>query len=309
MSDHTRPPGLLALLRPVDALVIAFLVVLPCLMLAGETGPLAALQLFSVNAIIAALVLWFAFRPAFRSNRLLRIVRDFYPVLMIFVIFKEVHVVTSSSGRPDFDELFIAMDRWLFGGDPTVWMAEFATPALTELLQVSYTSYYFLMLALGVGVYRLGKPRDFQFVVFAITFGFVLSYLVGPRFTLHEFGELDADLPGLFLTETLRQWINAGESIPPGAPNPMALAQRDVFPSGHTQMTVMTMYYAHIYRLRSRLWIYVLGGLLIVGTVYLRYHYVIDLIAGAVFAAITIRLAPKLFDWWQELGGGATDRG
>jgi membrane-associated phospholipid phosphatase len=140
--------------------------------------------------------------------------------------------------------------------------------------------------------------------MFTLLYGFFLSYIgyllfpgVGPRFTLHDFYQLNEELPGVFLTNGIRDIINAGESIPKGAANALALAQRDVFPSGHTQMTLIVMYFAATYKLTSRYVLYTFGTLLIVATVYLRYHYVIDVLAGAAFMWLTIWTAPKLLSW------------
>lgn len=297
-------------LRAVDALVILFLWFLAGLH-AWTAGPTAGALLFGVNnllltGLIVAMAAAAEREPPLPAAGLFRAIRDFYPVVMIFVVFKQVHVVIQSMERTDWDPLFIAADRWLFGGDPTVWMGQFSHPVLTELLQVSYASYYFMMIALGVELRRREDPDAFRFVVFTITLGFFLSYLgyilfpgVGPRFTLHDFGALDAELPGLALTQFLRDAINAGESIPRGAANPLALAQRDIFPSGHTQMTLLTLWFAWKHRIRSRHVITVLGILLIVATVYLRYHYVVDLVGGAVFMALTLFLAPRLSAAWE----------
>jgi membrane-associated phospholipid phosphatase len=297
-------------LRAVDALIVIFLFGLTffSMIISGAGG--GGLNLLGINLAVTAAILGLGRAAASTKNRLVHLVRDFYPVPMIFVAFKEVHVVIQSMSRTDFDQAFIAIDRWLFGADPTVWMARFAHPVLTEVLQVSYASYYVIMVLLGVELYRRDPGGTFPAVVFTITYGFFLSYIgyilfpgVGPRFTLHDFGALNDELPGLWLTNFLRDAINAGESIPKGAADPMALAQRDVFPSGHTQMTLLTMFFAWKHRVRSRHVITVLGTLLIVSTVYLRYHYVIDLAAGAAFMALTALTAPALERAWRRQSG------
>jgi membrane-associated phospholipid phosphatase len=297
--------------RAVDALIAVFLLALTIFFVAVGTGGPRAFAFLGVNAAIVAAIVVVSRAAASSGNRLLAILRDFYPVPMIFVAFKEVHIVIQSMGRADFDPVFIAIDRWIFGADPTVWMTQHAHPAVTEVLQISYTSYYFIMIALGVELYRRDREGLFPYVVFTITYGFFLSYAgymmfpgVGPRFTLHEFGSLNTDLPGLFLTNFLREAINAGESIPAGVANPLALAQRDVFPSGHTQMTLITIFFAWKYSVRSRYVITVLGTLLIISTVYLRYHYAVDLVGGAVFMAFTVLTAPHLRDLWARIAGG-----
>ena len=204
--------------------------------------------------------------------------------------------------------VLIAADRLIFRVDPTVWLGQFSHPLLTELLQVAYVSYYFIMLTVGVEVFLRIDEKKFSYVLFAILYGFFLSYLgymmfpaVGPRFTLHTFQSIDRELPGIWATTPIREFLNAGESIPTAAANALALAQRDAFPSGHTQMALISLYLAHRYRLRSRYVLDVLGVLLIISTVYLRYHYVVDIIAGIVFAVVTLWSAPKLFEWWEEL--------
>lgn len=293
-------------LRPVDVLIIAFVFALTAAYAAMGGAAATVASLFGINVVITLGI--FALEAAAASgNRPMTIVRDFYPVPMIFVVFKQVHVVIQTLHRDDLDAAFIAIDRWIFGADPTVWFHQFASPPLTELLQISYTSYYFIMVALGVEIYRREHHKYFPFVIFTIVFGFFLSYTgyilfpgVGPRFTLHDFATLDLELPGLWLTEALRTAINAGESIPPNAADPLAVAQRDVFPSGHTQMTLITIFFAWKYSIKSRYVITVFGALLIVSTVYLRYHYVIDLVGGAAFAAITLWTAPHIVRWWER---------
>jgi membrane-associated phospholipid phosphatase len=144
----------------------------------------------------------------------------------------------------------------------------------------------------------------FRYFMFTCVFGFFLSYLgyfalpaVGPRFTLHDFSALDKELPGVLLTPYLRWFVNAGESVPMGVPNAVALAgtQRDVFPSGHTMMTLVLIYLSARFKVRSRWMLYVTGALLIVATVYERYHYVVDLIAGVVWMIICVVLSPHLY--------------
>ena len=254
------------------------------------------------------IISFLAFASTEPEFRLLRFLHDWYPVAAIFLIFKEVYVVIQTVGRPDIDTALINLDRAIFGADPTVWISRFSLPVLTEILQIAYVSYYLLMITLAAELYLRKNYEKFAYGIFAFTYGFMLSYLgyilfpaVGPRFTLHAFNSIETELPGLYVTDFLRQFINAGESIPNGVANPIAVAQRDAFPSGHTQMIVMVMYFASKYRLKSRYVLYAMGTLLIISTVYLRYHYVVDLIAGVLFMAFTVWTAPTLYKGWERL--------
>ena len=46
-----------------------------------------------------------------------------------------------------------------------------------------------------------------------------------------------------------------------------------------------------------------LGTLLIAATVYLRYHYVVDVAAGVIFFAFTIWSGKKIDAWWNRVEG------
>lgn len=304
-------PPLFRHLRPVDVLYIAFTVVLSGIILASSAKVhqwsfIILINLFTIVAILLV-------STAAGMSRFWRMLHSWYPVLAIFFLFKEVYVVIQSLGRPDWDDVLIAIDQTIFSVHPTIWLSQYSTPWLTEVLQISYASYYFIMLVVGIELFVREEQQRFSFVLFTIVYGFCLSYIgylvfpaIGPRFTLHNFADLNRDLPGLWMTNPIRDVINAGESIPGGTINAFMFAQRDAFPSGHTQMTLISLYFATRYRLKTRGLITVLGTLLVVSTVYLRYHYVVDVIAGVGFMWFTIWTAPKMFAWWENLRTGGT---
>jgi len=235
------------------------------------------------------------------------LLHGFYMMLCIPIAFKEMYFLVPAIHPVDFDAALIAIDRILFGTDVTVWLKGWSHPLLTEILQMAYASYYLLPLILAVDFYRKKRVRAFKTVFLFVILGFYLSYFgyvsvpaIGPRFTQHEFEQKDVDLPGVLLTPYLRDYTNTGESIPPGTEFPAAKVQRDVFPSGHTQITLLVIFLAFRFRARARWFLGVTGSLLIIATVYLRYHYVIDLFAGALFAWMTVELGILLDDWWNR---------
>ena len=63
-------------------------------------------------------------------------------------------------------------------------------------------------------------------------------------------------------------------------------------------MTVMNIIISFQLRSKQR-WIFlVIGSCLIFSTVYLRYHYAVDVIAGIVFAFLVMWFEPKI---WRKL--------
>lgn len=305
-----------------DLTIIAFAFLLSLVNIVFSSSIPQWYILITANVCVSLAIVLLAYRDAMKPTPLLSSIHFWYVAPMILLTFKELYFMIYPIHGRDYDDLLIVADRWLFSVDPTVWLASFSHPLLTEILQIAYSSFYFLLILVGYAFYRRRGARaaaassnvgtsdlspQARYYAFLIIYGFYLSYVgyfllpaVGPRFTLHNFDALNDELPGLVLTNFLRDFVNVGESIPLGVGNPIDHAQRDVFPSGHTMMMLVMMHAAFQYRLRVRWFVFVMGVLLIIGTVYLRYHYVIDLLAGAVFYGVCMWTAPKVFAWWEK---------
>jgi membrane-associated phospholipid phosphatase len=248
-----------------------------------------------------------------------RVLHDWSFALYVYAIYVMVLLVAgpAHSGRV-VDAWLIAADRWLLGVDPSVWLARVAHPLLTEVLQIAYASFYLLPLAVAVELYAGEREWRFHQWAFVCGCGFFVSYAgylvlpaVGPRFTLHELDATARELPGLWLTPALRSFVDAGGLVPTGVAADEALrrAPRDAFPSGHTLVTLLSIAWAWRYRLRVRWVVTAAGALLVVATVYLRYHYVVDVLAGAVLAVLCLALAPAAHRWLSgHLGTLDADR-
>jgi membrane-associated phospholipid phosphatase len=241
------------------------------------------------------------------ANKIISLTHYWYIAPLILLTFKQLWYMVKPIRQIDYDYLFIEIDRWMFGVDPTHFLYQFANPILTEILQIAYNSFYLLPIILGLSLLKEKKLLALDFAVFSVIYGFFLSYLgyftlpgIGPRFTLHNFETLNQDLPGLFLTNALREIVNTGESIPSGTPNPAEVVQRDVFPSGHTMITLIVMHLSVKLNSKTKYFILPMGTLLIFATVYLWYHYVIDLIGGAVFMIFSMWSGYYIFNWWQR---------
>jgi membrane-associated phospholipid phosphatase len=291
-------------LSPADALVLALCALFTCLAILFHTRVTGWAAITAVNSVTATVVFVLASERLCRASRVVTVVHDWYVAPLFYLPYREsCYLVNAIRSGQRFDALLIAADRWLFGTDPVRWMDRFANPALTEVLQIAYTSFYPLFLVVGYELYRRRDRAAFHNFVFVCLYGFALSYLGyfiapagGPRFTLYSFAATESELPGLWLTHGLRTFVNGGEAIGPGGETSAASAACDVFPSGHTMMTLVVIWYAWKHRLRLRPFVSVLGSLLICATLYLRYHYAVDLLAGALFAIMAILT-------WQAVHG------
>ena len=292
-----------ARLHAADVLIIGFLLLLSAVNLAFRVPGWWLMVLINC-AVIAAICLLGWARHA-TGSRLLAAVHDWHVAPTVFFTFKELYfIIRPLHGGRDYDSVLIAADRWIFGVDPTRWLTQFSAPWLTEILQIAYTLFYVFFIVVGWELYRRERKDEFHLFMFTCVYGFFLSYLgyfllpaVGPRFTLHDFGALDRDLPGVLLTPYLRRFVNFGGSVPMGVPNAEAIAetQRDVFPSGHTMMTLVVIALSLRFRIRLRYAVLGTGILLIIATVYERYHYVVDLLGGGAFMLLCMLTAGPLY--------------
>jgi hypothetical protein len=293
-------------LTPVDITSIVFLFFLIALNLLFAGRVSAWVEIIVVNLAVIGLVFSLAFLAETKKTKLLIGFHRFYSYLIVLFVFKEIYLMVHPIHPIDYDWLFISIDRWIFGVNPTQWMMQFAHPVLTEIFQSAYFSYYILFILLGVELYKRFPIEKYDRAAFLIVYGFYLSYLgyfllpaIGPRFTLHNFYTINQELPGILMTSWMRDFINAGESVSFSMANAAELVQRDMFPSGHTQLTLIVVYLSHQNKLRTRWIITMLAGMLIIGTIYLRYHYVIDLFGGCVFFLLTIWSGKKIQGWWE----------
>ncbi len=262
-----------------------------------------------VNVLIAMLIALLVWTDRDSTPRWIRLLHWFYLPPVIYVMYQQVHAYIPVLNPHLYDDLLIAWDYALFGTHPTHWLARFAHPLLTEYLQTTYVLFYFLPIIHATELLRRRRLEEISKLARLMSFGFYASYLayfalpaIGPRFTLHDFHNLDKELPGLWLTPTWRAHVNAGGGIPEGASRPEAWVHRDCMPSGHTMLTLINIFLAFRFRSCTRWLLLLLGGSLIVATVYLRYHYVVDLIAGALCALIVLWIEPRIYRFLARKG-------
>jgi membrane-associated phospholipid phosphatase len=206
------------------------------------------------------------------------IFRDWF-VLLLIIMYMEHNTLIPQVNPYDVDDLLIRADRFLFAGhDPTVLMERFTYPIFTEILQITYASFYFLPVALCFLLYVRRNKIAFHVSASAILIGFYISYIgyylspaIGPRFTLNHVQSIPLD--GLLTFHFLRSTLDQVGGI-----------TRDCYPSGHALVSVLTVLLARRYYRPFAKIALAWTMLLLISTVYLRYHYFVDIIAGIALA-------------------------
>jgi membrane-associated phospholipid phosphatase len=222
-------------------------------------------------------------------NRTSWIFRNWYPLPYVGCCYKEMAVLIPAIRHSNSDQWLSDLDLRLWGAHPTVWLERIYHPALTEYLQIVYTLFVPAVLLVAYLLWRKRFFAEFQYYAFLIALGFLTSYVGyllvparGPRFLLRHLQHVP--LQGMWLFQNMQSTLDRLES-----------AHYDCFPSGHTELTILAWWSTRMVS-KPLFWAYFGYTLSIIfATVYLRYHYTIDLLAGSVLALILILAAPLVY--------------
>jgi membrane-associated phospholipid phosphatase len=269
-------------LHPVGAIHLAFFALMAtAVLLGGDRVPLR-LPLLALNlGALAAIVLAENASRRMESSKA-SLVRLVVTCTVIPIAFTQLGWIIPHLRPSSAEDLLLAIDHWLFGVNPTQWAERFHHPWLTEILQWIYATFYFLPLVLAARLIAGRRFTDVDVSLAVVALGFYTSYIgyfavpaVSPyRVLPHSF-----PLEGVWAAEAIRRTLERLENT-----------VHDCFPSGHTEVSLLVLWCAWRF---DRIAFALLAApvmLLLASTVYLRYHYGIDLLAGAAFAFLVVLL-------------------
>ncbi|MDR1809113.1 MAG: phosphatase PAP2 family protein [Prevotella sp.] len=225
-----------------------------------------------------------------------RLIRYVFPFALVAYWYPETYYLGHEVLMPNFDRLFDRIDAALFGCSPAMkFSAMLPQRIVSEIMYFGYLSYYFLFVFLFFTLFFI-KPALADRTMFYCLCSFFIFYAIfalipaaGPQF---YYSYPDNAVPdGYFFSHFMRDLQTAGEK-PTGA-----------FPSSHVGMTLIAMYL--IYR-NLRKWFYVwlpIAMTLIASTVYIKAHYLIDVIAAFIVTPIIFLLSKKIYgavNRWQK---------
>ncbi|HBZ68275.1 MAG TPA: hypothetical protein DEP35_00345 [Deltaproteobacteria bacterium] len=279
------------LLTATDRLILVYLGGLAGLAAFSHPRPGLLLSGIGVLALsVVGVALWGA-----RSG-LGRVTHDFFPVPMVVCTFSLTGPVIAATNPVFWDARFAALDQELFPGLAAAWYGALGRPWwLSEAAAGLYFSYYLIPVAMGVALYRAGRHAEFDAFAFTVVATLLVSYVcyfvtptLGPRIAIDREA---AVLGGAGLSRGLRWFLHAVE-----------FNQLDAFPSGHTALSLVFLALGWRLFPRWRLPLSLLVAGILFSTVYLSLHYVIDLMGGALLAALMPIFLPVL-----RYGVGARD--
>ena len=297
-------------LRVEEAIAFAFLLPTTYLTLAaysyareagvlGRRHPGGVVRLAVAVVCLATLAAALWLRP---RSRVVKEAREVLPFLACILIYTNLHDTIGFVNPHDIHLVLAGLDRALFGVVPAVWAERFISPGLTELMQFFYVSFLWIAPSTSLILLARRRWREFRTVTLGVTVCFYLGYALyvvfpaaPPRLVLvYEFKRNLQGYPYLFSNLSARAFAL------------LPVDSRAAFPSLHAAVSLLALFYAWRY-VRPWFWgllPFALG--LWVSTIYLRHHYVVDLLAGWLLAPVAAVLAPRLDAWWagrqQALG-------
>jgi membrane-associated phospholipid phosphatase len=221
------------------------------------------------------------------SSALWQRIRLLYPFLLMNLLYQATRTAVPALGLPTWDVRLLTAERWLLGFDPRLELDRQLgwayTPPISEIFSISYMLLFVLLIASIVREARGTLRRQAAFssgLWSAYAVGLLGYTLVPARGPYVAFAEIfQHPVAGWIFTDFNRQLVAAGA---PGF---------DVFPSLHVAASAFLLLW---HRRTSPRWFRVSlvpVVLLWLSTIYLRYHYVVDLIAGAALAAVCLAAA------------------
>ena len=237
---------------------------------------------FGVRILVVAAITGLARLDTVKHLQMITWIRSFLPFALLSYWYPETYYFNDFI-FPNLDQYFIAADQFLFGCQPSLEFCRLMPQAwFSELMYFGYFSYYFIFF--GTALWCFIKQKELAGkAVFIFTCSFYLYYfvfavlpVVGPQFYYQA--PLNEVPDGYFFCDLMRFLQDTGEK-PTGA-----------FPSSHVGITftVVIFIFQHCRHLLK--YVLPLFIILVLSTVYIKAHYVIDVIGGFVSVVVTYPL-------------------
>lgn len=284
-------------------MVMAFLLVASVVAVGGQIRLFQASVLLPLSCMVGAIVIQAWRRPAEWRPEVRHILRDWVPFLLVVFIYENLHDVAGQVTDFDFAETLGRWDVAIFGMEPTIWAQRLFSPLVTDLFTISYGMYFALPLFLMFLLSLWERRPELRRMALCCTLAFLLGFLgyvflpaSPPRYFIEHLYTDPPRLSGLFLFDRIQ-----------GAWDGLSVISGGAFPSLHVGISAVALIYAFRFRNLNRtcriVWLaYIpLSLSLWFSTVYLRHHWVVDIAAGLLVAAIAFAGTEALMRAWDRL--------
>jgi membrane-associated phospholipid phosphatase len=275
---------------PTELLTLLYILLTGIYILIFKQGiyPGMAVNLLLFRLLFAGIICFLAYchrgLDPHGGKSVLDFVRYAFPLALITYWYPETYYMNECL-FDNLDSVFAGIDQWLFGCQPALEFSK-ALPYrwLSELMSFGYFSYFLILVFIAVYLYFANKKAG-EKAVFVLLCSFFIYYIlfiilpvVGPQFYFP-----DNQVPDGYLFRPLLIAAQSTGEKPTGA-----------FPSSHVGVSIIYLIIIYKYARKYFAYFVPIVIMLIISTVYIKAHYVIDVIGGAVSAPIIYFCANKL---------------
>lgn len=217
----------------------------------------------------------------------------FLPVFLSYFQLRDILPAVSSRA---IDAQILEFDLAVFGVEPSLAWDKFVNPHTTEWFAFFYFGYFFILIAHVFPMMLAATNRErlahFSLGIFVVFCTGHLVYMLVPGYGpyRHLAGQFQNQLDGGLFWALVKATVEAGG------------AQKDIFPSLHTAAPSYFAMFSFIHR-RAFPFKYTwpimafVAFQIICATMFLRWHYLVDIFAGLTLAAVAAFGSKKVIDW------------
>jgi membrane-associated phospholipid phosphatase len=237
--------------------------------------------------------------------RFVQFVRYVFPFALIVYWYPETYalggntdgVLPQSAFASNLDDFFARLDLTIFGCSPSIEFSK-AIPqtAVAELMYFGYFAYYLIFAGMFTYLFYV-RSSVAERAMFYVLCSFFIFYIIfvfvpvaGPQF---YYPHPEGRTPDGYIFGSLMHLLQSMGEKPTGA-----------FPSSHVGMTFIAMML--LYR-HGRKYFYItlpVAIVLVASTVYIKAHYLVDVVAAFIVAPLIFILSRWIFGLFKRRDGG-----
>jgi membrane-associated phospholipid phosphatase len=233
----------------------------------------------------------------------LKILRDWFPFLLLCACYYSLYSSLILRVNPHLADATLAkIDARLLGTQPSFLLEPLLCPWLTDSLYAVYFSH--VVFFPGVALYFYLKKEEKKFrrlmmgfltIMIMGTISYLLVPAVGPETFFAD--QYRVDLHGHTLSRSVNYIIS------------MARVGNDCFPSLHVGIPLLISFYMRDYLRKLFVPVLIYVACMCFATIYLRYHYLVDVLAAFAYAPAAYFLNDFLLRHWpgERLSGLAAE--
>jgi len=256
---------------------------------------LGGMRVEALYPIVVAFLFYFLRSKTIHFPNSIKLTLSIVPLVMVILLnYYLIGQFDQAVGFERKDYIFSPFDQWLFGA-PVALVAENMLKPLGivqsifyDLLMLSYMTYFFLPIVGAILIFReLPASKNYKigrFLISVLIF-FCLNYLfymlvpvTGPQYWMPD--TFTTPLPFTAFGTFLWGLINRGQST-----------FIDCFPSGHTGVAILVSFWLFKLNHPQRYFLLATTSFIVMATLLLRYHYIMDLICAIPLAYFSLKIS------------------